>query len=608
MDSLAGELQKTDYYYTVQGWLKAINNPNDTDNSDQDVFSMQLDYFAGDYNKANSGIVANTVTHADYSGNIQQQQWRTTTPLIANLPGNQVANATQYAYDQRYQLQSAIFGSMNSGSFIAQANNAYSTTGLDYDKNGNILGLQRRGQNGTLLHDFTGVHKYQYKMNAQGQEINQLARIEGYKSYTYNAIGQMTEEIGATGSQKLNYDVSGKVTEVKNENDQPIARFVYDDRGFRVNKASYQAGNLVKTTYYVRDAGGSLLSTYEQEASQALTQTEVPVYGSSRLGLYQAVDQRTEYYLTDHLGNTRAIVNREKLGNGDIDVSYYADYFAFGCIARSVGSRPKYGYQGSFAEDETEETGYNSFELRSYDAVVGRWLSVDPYGQYTSPYVGMGNNPVSYVDPDGGYSKAGAWLRNGFSMNGVYESGGEWGFNTQIGDVTTFNYGHTPAPVSPNVLAAQPAQFMLYPSPGTTEPFYMGNDLTDGVEAVANAYEGNWGDAAGSTAAMALPFISWKSMKYFGHTFSDHGQKKSVQSLVDRANTPGQNPTQGQWLNNEQAAKLLQQYHGDGPFSIISIPEGLGQVIRADGTIVPATRARVIPRRDGVIKTAFPVE
>src|SRR5699024_6801559 len=32
----------------------------------------------------------------------------------------------------------------------------------------------------------------------------------------------------------------------------------------------------------------------------------------------------------------------------------------------------------------------------------GGWLTVDPYGQYFSPYMGMDNNPVSSIDPDGG--------------------------------------------------------------------------------------------------------------------------------------------------------------------------------------------------------------
>ncbi|MCL9807664.1 hypothetical protein NAT51_19230 [Flavobacterium amniphilum] len=43
-----------------------------------------------------------------------------------------------------------------------------------------------------------------------------------------------------------------------------------------------------------------------------------------------------------------------------------------------------------------------AFELRLWDGRLGRWLTVDPMGQYFSPYLGMGNNPISRVDPDGG--------------------------------------------------------------------------------------------------------------------------------------------------------------------------------------------------------------
>jgi RHS repeat-associated protein len=60
----------------------------------------------------------------------------------------------------------------------------------------------------------------------------------------------------------------------------------------------------------------------------------------------------------------------------------------------------RYGYQGQFAERD-EETGWNHFELREYDPVVGRWTSMDPAAQYCSPYVGMGNNPTIGIDPDG---------------------------------------------------------------------------------------------------------------------------------------------------------------------------------------------------------------
>jgi RHS repeat-associated protein len=63
----------------------------------------------------------------------------------------------------------------------------------------------------------------------------------------------------------------------------------------------------------------------------------------------------------------------------------------------------RYGYQGQYAEKDLE-TGWDNFELRMYDSRIGRWTAPDPYGQYHSPYVGMGNDPVNQVDPDGGLS------------------------------------------------------------------------------------------------------------------------------------------------------------------------------------------------------------
>jgi hypothetical protein len=38
-----------------------------------------------------------------------------------------------------------------------------------------------------------------------------------------------------------------------------------------------------------------------------------------------------------------------------------------------------------------------------YDARIGRWISPDPYGQFASPYVGMGNSFVLGIGPDGGW-------------------------------------------------------------------------------------------------------------------------------------------------------------------------------------------------------------
>lgn len=66
---------------------------------------------------------------------------------------------------------------------------------------------------------------------------------------------------------------------------------------------------------------------------------------------------------------------------------------------RNIVGDYRYGYQG---QELDKETGKVAFELRLYDPRINRWLTTDPAGQYASPYLSMGNNWVSRVDPDGG--------------------------------------------------------------------------------------------------------------------------------------------------------------------------------------------------------------
>ncbi|MFL9483957.1 DUF6443 domain-containing protein [Chitinophagaceae bacterium LWZ2-11] len=77
-----------------------------------------------------------------------------------------------------------------------------------------------------------------------------------------------------------------------------------------------------------------------------------------------------------------------------------------------------YRYQGTYSEFE-EETGFTNFDLRSYDAQLGRWTSIDPYDQYASGYMGMGNNPVNGVDEDGGWSAGLTGMAVGAVAGGV---------------------------------------------------------------------------------------------------------------------------------------------------------------------------------------------
>ena len=63
-------------------------------------------------------------------------------------------------------------------------------------------------------------------------------------------------------------------------------------------------------------------------------------------------------------------------------------------------SANRFLYQGKEWQTELGLNLYD-FHARQFDPALGRFLRVDPAGQFNSPYVGMGNNPVMTVDPDG---------------------------------------------------------------------------------------------------------------------------------------------------------------------------------------------------------------
>jgi RHS repeat-associated protein len=78
------------------------------------------------------------------------------------------------------------------------------------------------------------------------------------------------------------------------------------------------------------------------------------------------------------------------------------DYYPFGMPMpnkQTTDGNYRYAFQG---QEKDPETGMEAFELRLWDGRLGRWLTVDPKHEFFSPYIGMGNNPVSLIDPEGG--------------------------------------------------------------------------------------------------------------------------------------------------------------------------------------------------------------
>ena len=165
-----------------------------------------------------------------------------------------------------------------------------------------------------------------------------------------------------------------------------------------VAKYSYLADGTKLSAVNADDCGfayrGSF--TYRADAGGDRVFESTPFGGGRIVG---TVDAETEvrYFLTDHLGSVRAVVN------SGCEVLERNDYQPFG--KRWVTpSMPVSDNRDRFNGKEDQSFAglpFSDYGARMYDRERGRWLSQDPLQQYHSPYVFCGNNPIRLIDLDG---------------------------------------------------------------------------------------------------------------------------------------------------------------------------------------------------------------
>lgn len=104
------------------------------------------------------------------------------------------------------------------------------------------------------------------------------------------------------------------------------------------------------------------------------------------------------YYHPDHLGSSSYITNL------DGEVVQHIEYVPFGEVfveeRNNIWNTP-YLFN---AKEFDEETGLYYYGARYYDPRISLWISVDPLAEKypaLSGFCFVGNNPVTYIDPDG---------------------------------------------------------------------------------------------------------------------------------------------------------------------------------------------------------------
>lgn len=328
-----------------------------------------------------------------------------------------------YTYDQLNRLTASQ--TYEDGNATTKYSTAYS-----YDANGNIISLSRTGNTGNM-DNLT----YNYTKDAAGNTLNnRLLHVndavtttaytvdiddqgayaqnnQNAQNYAYDKIGNLIKD-KAEEIAEIKWTVQGKVAEIKRTatSIKPDLLFTYDALGNRISKTVVQktTGD-VNTTYYVRDAQGNVMATYEKNSS-GIALEEHYLYGSSRLGLRKPSGEKN-YELTNHLGNVLAVVSDTKNADSTANVVNATDYYPGGSPmpGRNFNANSyRYGYnKGSEKDDEISGAG-NHFTTfyREGDTRLLTWWSVDPKADeqpWQSPYSYMDGNPIKNNDPDGDF-------------------------------------------------------------------------------------------------------------------------------------------------------------------------------------------------------------
>jgi RHS repeat-associated protein len=245
------------------------------------------------------------------------------------------------------------------------------TTDYTYDAWGNLLQKTTTGP-GTPDGD----------PNVGPLTIDSHNRVNG-GSYTYDASGNLTFD----GQDALNFDGENQVHPASG------LEYYYDGDGHRVAKSD-------GSRYWYDDAGRVLTTADDSNTPKR----DYIYFNGQKIAWLSLGSGDPHYYLNDHLGSPRVIVN----GDGSF-ISWEADYFPFGnqnVVSNADGLDVFYLFTGYELD---YETGNYYAGAREQSPTLGRFFSPDEPLVDQDPsdpkswnlYSYARNNPLSFTDPSG---------------------------------------------------------------------------------------------------------------------------------------------------------------------------------------------------------------
>ncbi|MEP5106225.1 MAG: DUF6443 domain-containing protein, partial [Ekhidna sp.] len=234
--------QYVNYSYNIRRWLTAIND-SDLNSSDPvgDLFGMELAY--------DENLTGLSGSINQFNGNISAMRW-SNYDATGSGPDTR---AYAYDYDKLSRLKIASHFEDN------DSTNHFSVSNIGYDKNGNILSLNRKNDTGTNMDSLT----YNYGTgSAQSNQLKYVDDVSGDSlgfdnngtgtsiDYTYDSNGNMITD-GNKGITSIEYNHLNLPIKVEFATVGDSITYLYDAAGIKLNQIVYEGGDTLKVIDYV---------------------------------------------------------------------------------------------------------------------------------------------------------------------------------------------------------------------------------------------------------------------------------------------------------------------------------------------------------------------
>lgn len=319
-----------------------------------------------------------------YNGNISSMRWKS--------EGDANTRGYRFSYDGLNRLINAEYGekddiSLNKGHFDERI--------TSYDKNGNILKMQRFGLTGENAYGLVDNLSLSHNGNHLLSVIDNSTATAYGNGFDFKDGANLDVEYSYDAKGNLIKDLNKKIVDIKYNYlnlpstiefvDGSTVSYMYRADGRKL-QVSYQNGGSINIIDYCGNA------IYENgKLIKILTEGEGYISFSGSTPIYN-------YYLKDNMGNVRIVYDQNR------EVKEVNHYYPFGgLIASSSNSAQPYKYNGKELDRKNGLDWYD-YGARQYDATLGRWHVMDPSSENNysnTPYGYCFNNPITHIDPDG---------------------------------------------------------------------------------------------------------------------------------------------------------------------------------------------------------------